>query len=53
VFNMNYQQPTSLRPVALADGTKYTDQVALGSALKTQYNVRTVQDITSCNTCHR
>src|ERR1017187_7339374 len=53
VFNMNYEQPSEQHPVMLADGTAYTDQIALGSALKTQYNVRTVQDITSCNTCHR
>jgi len=53
VFNMNYEQPSELHPVKLADGAAYTDQAALGSALKTQYNIRTVQDITSCNTCHR
>jgi len=53
VFNMNYQQPSELHPVLLADGTKYTDQKDLGTALKDQYHVRTVQDITSCNTCHR
>jgi len=53
VFNMNYQQPTTAHPVLLADGTKFTDQEELGTALKAQYNVRTVQDITSCNTCHR
>jgi len=50
---MNYQEPTSLHPVLLADGTKYTDQMELGTALKEQYKVRTVADITSCNTCHR
>ena len=53
VFNMNYVQPSSLKPVKLADGSVYTDQIALGNALKQQYHVRTVQDITSCNTCHR
>jgi len=53
VFNMNYVQPSSLKPVKLADGSVYTDQLALGNALKQQYHVRTVQDITSCNTCHR
>ena len=53
VFNMNYQQPSALHPVELADGTKFTDQAELGTALKAQYKVRTVQDITSCNTCHR
>ena len=53
VFNMNYQEPSSLHPVQLADGTKYTDQIEMGTALKEQYKVRTVADITSCNTCHR
>ncbi len=53
VFNMNYEQPSSLKPVKLADGSVYTDQLALGKALKQQYHVRTVEDITSCNTCHR
>jgi hypothetical protein len=53
VFNMNYQQPSSLHPVKLADGSVYTDQLALGKVLKQQYHVRTVEDITSCNTCHR
>jgi hypothetical protein len=31
----------------------YTDQLALGNVLKGQYHVRTVEDITSCSTCHR
>jgi Cytochrome c7 and related cytochrome c/Class III cytochrome C family len=53
VFNMNYQQPSSSHPVQLADGSKYTEQEQLGAALKSQYHVRTVEDITSCNTCHR
>jgi hypothetical protein len=53
VFNMNYEQPSSARPVVLPDGTKYTRQIELGNALKAQYHVRTIQDITSCNTCHR
>jgi len=53
VFNMNYQQPSSSHPVQLADGSKYIEQEQLGAALKSQYHVRTVQDITSCNTCHR
>ncbi len=53
VFNMNYAQPTEARPVQLADGTTYTDQATLGAALKSQYHIRTVEDITSCNTCHR
>jgi hypothetical protein len=53
VFNMNYQQPSGLHPVKLADGSQFTDQIALGSELKRRYRVRTVEDITSCNTCHR
>jgi hypothetical protein len=53
VFNMNYEQPSELHPVVLADGSKFTDQMELGTELKKRYHVRTVQDITSCNTCHR
>jgi Cytochrome c7 and related cytochrome c len=53
VFNMKYEEPSTDHPVKLADGTSYTDQIALGIALKKQYHVRTVQDITSCSTCHR
>src|SRR5664279_5505135 len=53
VFNMKYEQPSSDRPVKLADGSSYTDQLALGNELKHRYNIRTVQDITSCSTCHR
>ena len=53
VFNMDYEQPSEAHPVQLADGSKFTDQVELGTELHSQYNVRTVQDITSCNTCHR
>ena len=53
VFNMKYQQPSSNHPVKLADGSVFTDQMALGVELKHRYNIRTVQDITSCSTCHR
>jgi hypothetical protein len=52
VFNMRYQQPTSINPVVV-DGQSFTDQMELGSALVRKYNVRSVRDITSCNTCHR
>jgi hypothetical protein len=56
VFNMKYEQPSSEHPVEVeVDGTKqaFTSQIALGNALKTKYNLRSVQDITSCSTCHR
>jgi hypothetical protein len=53
VFNMTYQQPTSLKPVTLPDGKRFTDQTALGAYLAGQYHLRTERDITSCNTCHR
>ncbi len=53
VFNMKYEEPSSEHPVKLADGTVFTDQIALGTELKKRYQVRTVQDITSCSTCHR
>jgi len=52
VFNMRYEQPSSLQPVVL-DGQTYTDQHALGIDLIKKYNLRTVADITSCSTCHR
>jgi hypothetical protein len=53
VFNMTYQQPTSLQPVTLPDGKSFTDQAALGAYLAQQYHLRSERDITSCNTCHR
>jgi hypothetical protein len=52
VFNMRYQEPSIINTVEV-DGTKYTDQIALGDHLKDKYHLRSVQDITSCNTCHR
>ena len=52
VFNMRYQQPTSSQPVVV-DGKEYTDQLSLGAALFRKYKVRSVNDITSCSTCHR
>jgi len=52
VFNMRYQQPTARGPVAL-DGQVFSDQLALGNYLKGQYHLRSVEDITSCWTCHR
>jgi hypothetical protein len=52
VFNMRYEKPTSSVPVKF-EGTSYTDQESLGNALVKKYQLRTVQDITSCNTCHR
>ncbi|MGA9640564.1 MAG: cytochrome c3 family protein [Terriglobales bacterium] len=52
VFNMRYEQPSSSAPVQI-DGVSYSDQESLGAALTKKYQLRTVQDITSCNTCHR
>ena len=52
VFNMRYQQPTADLPV-VDEGKAYTDQLALGKHLVQKYHLRTVMDITSCNTCHR
>ena len=39
VFNMEYQPPA--------------DQMVLGAKLARQYHLRSVYDLTSCNTCHR
>ncbi len=52
VFNMRYEQPSSLKPVSM-DGKQYTDQISLGKDLAQKYKLRTVADITSCSTCHR
>ena len=53
VFNMDYREPSVNSPVKLADGQTFTDQLELGKVLKRSYNVRSVEAITSCNTCHR
>jgi len=53
IFNMDYQEPSSARPVVLEDGKSFTDQIQLGTYLKNVNHVRSVMDITSCNTCHR
>jgi len=56
VFNMRYEPPVN-DPLGKNDvdfgGKTYNDQIALGNALKDAYQVRSVKDITSCNTCHR
>jgi hypothetical protein len=52
VFNMRYQQPNRERPIEL-DGQTFTDQISLGDHLKKTYRIRSVQDLTSCSTCHR
>jgi hypothetical protein len=52
VFNMRYQKPSHRTPV-IFEGKTYTDQLTLGTYLKAKYHVRSVQDITSCSTCHR
>src|SRR5262249_39755463 len=56
VFNMRYEQPSNEHPVEVeiqGKKTAFTDQLALGLALKKKYSLRSVQDITSCSTCHR
>jgi cytochrome c7-like protein len=52
VFNMRYEEPSRSQPV-IVDGKPYTDQLALGIDLVKKYKLRTVNDITSCSTCHR
>jgi len=56
VFNMRYEQPSTTPPFqheVAFNGEKYHDQIDLGTAIKKQYKVRSVADITSCSTCHR
>jgi len=56
VFNMRYEPPAH-NPLhendVMFNGHSYDDQTELGNAIKEQYKVRSVRDITSCNTCHR
>jgi hypothetical protein len=52
VFNMEYVQP-GRDQVIKVNGREFKDQIELGNYLKATYNVRSVRDITSCNTCHR
>jgi hypothetical protein len=52
VFNMRYEQPSSQNPVSY-DNRSFADQIDLGKYLKSKYHLRSVQDITSCWTCHR
>ena len=52
VFSMKYKQPSRLEPV-LFEGKSYTDQMALGTAIKKAYHVRGERDLISCETCHR
>jgi hypothetical protein len=54
VFNMTYQPPDgTVDHAVLWNGKKYVNQVDLGRALAAKYHLRSVQDITSCSTCHR
>src|SRR5689334_10716173 len=52
VFNMRYEPPSFSHTVAY-DGKQFNDQRVLGTYLLNKYHVRSVYDITSCNTCHR
>jgi hypothetical protein len=49
---MRYEEPSSARPVEF-DGQSFTDQESLGKTLVAKYKLRSVTDITNCNTCHR
>ena len=59
VFNMAYEPPSTRNPVKIPGVEKaFTAQTTpdgqgLGDYLKVANHVRTVRDITSCNTCHR
>jgi cytochrome c peroxidase len=57
IFDMKYQQPGHDVTVyaKLSDGVVHAfhDQMDMGKKLMQEYHVRSVQEITSCNTCHR
>jgi hypothetical protein len=44
--------PAMALPPAL-QYVKYTDQASLGKYLIQQYHIRTPQELSSCETCHR
>ncbi len=52
VFDMRYQPPSAQSPLVL-DGRTFKDQSSLGTYLVKKYQLRSVLDITSCDTCHR
>ena len=52
IFDMRYEPPSGEKPLEV-DGKKFADQQSLGTYLKTKYRVRSVNDMTSCDTCHR
>lgn len=62
VFNVRYKPPSAMNPVTVRfsrwkgqEGKEVTfrNQSELGKALIQEYGIRSVADITSCNTCHR
>ena len=44
--------PATVVPAAL-HYEKFTDQTSLGKYLTQQYHIRTPQELSSCETCHR
>src|SRR5579871_3027498 len=54
VFDMTYRPPDGTEQHAVEiDGKRFMSQEELGTELRKKYHLRTVQDITSCSTCHR
>ena len=51
-FSVAYQPPVAGKPVTVA-GQPFESQPELGRWLKREYKIRSVQDLTSCSTCHR
>jgi len=52
VFDPFYQGPSRSNPVSV-DGGEYTDQMAMGRQLVKDYNVKNLQNLEDCATCHR
>ena len=52
VFNMTYQPPARDHKVQFA-GKFFDDQDELGHAIQQNYHIRSKQELTSCETCHR
>jgi hypothetical protein len=56
IFSMSYEPPSKAHTVTIKIGNSlksFDNQMEMGAALRDEYHLRNVADITSCSTCHR
>ena len=51
--NMTSLPPVGLPPVSSLTYTKFTQQADLGRYLTAKYHIRTANELSSCEVCHR